>query len=103
MPAGCSGGGTGVFVNGRELHPYDVYRLSQLGPVYPGRYWVDANGDFGYEYGPRLGNLVMFARAARARAALQQNHNGGRAKYAMDGIIVNGAGFLERNGSSATW
>src|SRR5262245_29718162 len=31
MPANCSGTGTGVFVNGRELHPLDVAALMQLG------------------------------------------------------------------------
>src|ERR1700682_6474867 len=37
MPANCSGGGTGVFINGREIHPLDLQTLSALGPVYPGR------------------------------------------------------------------
>lgn len=72
MPAHASGGGngtlTGVFVNGRELHPYDVMRLQQLvGQVYQGRWWVDAQGNFGQENGPMLGNLY----------ALQQQKNGG--------------------------
>src|SRR5437762_1694958 len=47
MPADCSGGGTNVFINGRELHPIDVALLSQLGPVRPGRYWVDEAGNYG--------------------------------------------------------
>src|SRR5262249_51821085 len=67
----ASGGGngrlTGVFVNGRELHPTDVMALAQLGPVYPGRYWVDAAFNFGLEGYPQpLGNL---AAAARARSS----------------------------------
>jgi hypothetical protein len=61
MPSNSSRGGTGVFVNGRELHPVDVARLSQLGPVYPGRFWLDANGDFGIENGPALGNLIALS------------------------------------------
>ena len=32
MPADCSGGNTGVFVNGRQLHRQDVANLSYLGP-----------------------------------------------------------------------
>ena len=62
MPANCSGGGTRVFVNGRELHPQEVAVLSQLGSVTPGRYWMDSNGNFGYERGPQLGNLYVLAR-----------------------------------------
>jgi hypothetical protein len=68
MPANCSGGATRVFVNGRALHPLDVAALSRLGPVMPGRYWVDANGDFGFENGPRMGNLFALARQANRPA-----------------------------------
>jgi len=102
MQANCSGGGTNVFVNGREIHPADLMKLSQLGPVLPGRYWVEANGDFGYEGGPRAGNLVMLAQEAYARAGMQLNQNGGRAKYAMDGIHTGPGYYLERGGGSAT-
>ena len=50
---GASGGGTGVFINGRELHPSDVRGLQQLfGVVLPGRYWLNAMGVGGYEGGP---------------------------------------------------
>jgi len=55
MPANASGGGTRMFVNGRELHPIDVARLG--GPSVPGRFWLDANGNYGIEGGPMLGNL----------------------------------------------
>ena len=66
LPADASGGGqgtlTGVFVNGRELHPLDVLGLQQLiGQVWPGRWWVDAQGNYGLEGGPALGNLVLLA------------------------------------------
>jgi hypothetical protein len=89
MPANCSGGGTRVFVNGRELHPVDVAALSQLGPVYPGRYWVDSNGDYGYENGPRTGNLVALAMAARGQARGQHRvYSPGE----LSGVIVNSAG-----------
>lgn len=68
LPAEASGGGsgrvTGVFVNGRELHPLDVAMMQQLvGQVWPGRWWVDAQGNFGLEGGPPVGNLVMLARS----------------------------------------
>lgn len=66
LPANASGGGkgrlTGVFVNGRELHPQDVYALrALLGEVWPGRWWVNARGDFGPEGGYLMGNLRQVA------------------------------------------
>ena len=68
LPADASGGGTRVWVNGRELHPLDVAALRQITPtVLPGRYWVDASGTGGLEGGPPYFNLS--ARAAQARAA----------------------------------
>jgi len=57
LRADASRGTTGVFVNGRELHATDVLALQRFGPVYRGRYWVDARGNFGLEGGPVLGNL----------------------------------------------
>jgi hypothetical protein len=79
VPAGASGGGTGkltgVFVNGRELHPIDVAGLQELlGGVLPGRWWVDASGNYGPEGGPPAGNLLAIAQA-RQRAG----QGGGRA------------------------
>ena len=61
--ANASGGGTGVYVNGRELHPQDALALARTMPVWPGRYWVDAAGNFGWEGGPALGNLLAAMRA----------------------------------------
>lgn len=53
-----SGGNTGVFVNGRELHPTEVqYLLSIFGQVIPGRYWLNARGFGGFEGGPAIFNL----------------------------------------------
>ena len=69
LPANASGGGTGVFVNGRELHPMDVWALSQLGPVLRGRWFVDRYGNVGAEGGPVLFNLIAAARAARSRGS----------------------------------
>lgn len=59
LMANASGGGTGVFVNGRELHPQDVFALTRVMQVWPGRYWVDAVGNFGCEGGPAVGNLAV--------------------------------------------
>ena len=65
LPANASGGGTGVFINGREIHPADARVLWQYTGYPPrrGRYWVDAQGNFGYERGAMIGNLHALARA----------------------------------------
>jgi hypothetical protein len=60
----ASSGNTGVFINGRQLHLQDVLALQQFTVVQPGRFWVDAQGNFGFEGGPLLGNLVALAQAA---------------------------------------
>jgi hypothetical protein len=65
LRANASGGNTNVFINGRELHHLDVLGLQQLGPVLPGRYWVDAWWNRGYEGGPPLFNLAVLMRALR--------------------------------------
>jgi hypothetical protein len=58
----ASGGGTQVFVNGRELHPKDVLALQQItGPIAPGRYFITSQGLAGYEGGPALWNLLVMA------------------------------------------
>lgn len=62
LRADASGGGTGVFINGRELHPLDVAALSQFVQVMRGRWWVNAQGYFGPEGGPAWGNLWLLAR-----------------------------------------
>ena len=67
LRANASNGDTGVFVNGRQLHRLDVAALLRCTPVYPGRYWIAANGVGGYEGGPPMFNLaVLCANAARA-------------------------------------
>jgi hypothetical protein len=58
----ASSGNTHVFVNGRELHALDVLGLQQFVPVQPGRYWVDALWNCGYEGGPPLFNLAQLMR-----------------------------------------
>lgn len=78
LPAQASGGGngrlTGIFVNGRELHPYDVRALIALyGQAWPGRWWVNGQGDFGAEGGPPIGNL----RVAASRAGGSWSRGGG--------------------------
>ncbi len=79
---GGSGRGTGVFVNGRELHPIDVQVLFTIyGQVIPGRWWVDGQGNAGQEGGPPLLNLVALARS---RAAAGKG-KGAESYYRTDG------------------
>lgn len=63
----ASDGNTQVFVNGRRLPVFELWMLQQLvGPVLPGRYWLDARGNAGFEGGPPLVNLAAAQRRARA-------------------------------------
>jgi hypothetical protein len=74
----ASAGDTGVFINGRELSRTEVAFLSRLGPVVPGRYWLDAAGNVGIEGSPMpFANLF----AAIQRAQPQRRNNGGSTYY----------------------
>jgi hypothetical protein len=52
LKANASNGDTNVVINGRELPMQEVMFLQQLGPVLPGRYWLNAQGIGGFEGGP---------------------------------------------------
>ncbi len=65
LRADASGGGTGVLINGREIHKDEVTYLRNLyGTVNPGRYWLNAQGIGGYEGGPPLFDLSAAAAAS---------------------------------------
>lgn len=79
----ASGGGngrvTGVFINGREIHPQEHAFLTQIfGQAAPGRYWMNAAGIGGYEGGPAMFNIVAAAQQAAAR---QNGGQGGGSTY----------------------
>ncbi|MEO0363958.1 MAG: hypothetical protein AAF265_00560 [Pseudomonadota bacterium] len=71
LSASASGGGngrvTGVFINGREIHPMEYLFYQQLfGQVLPGRFWMNAHGMGGYEGGPAMFNVQQaLAQASR--------------------------------------
>ena len=90
MAADASNGNTGVFVNGRQLHAYDVARLQQIGQVVPGRYWMNASGDFGLEGGLRIGNIYEAAAAANAP------RQGILSTYDKTGVAIIGGDVLIR-------
>jgi hypothetical protein len=70
LKADASHGDTGVFINGRELPTQEVQFLQQLGPVVPGRYWMDPQGVGGREGEPPIFNIG-------AAIAAQQKNKGG--------------------------
>lgn len=75
VPAEASGGGkgllTGVFINGRELHPIDVQGLTAiLGQApWPGQWWADGMGNYGLPGQPAMGNLVVAAQQRKAASS----------------------------------
>lgn len=74
---GPRAGITGVFVNGRELHPQELVYLRQLyGTVRPARYWLDQRGVGGYEGGPALFDLRERAVAQRGTAYTRRGPGG---------------------------
>lgn len=76
LKADASNGDTDVYTNGRRLPRAELYALQQLvGPVRPGRYWLDPYGNAGFEGGPAIVNL------AQARARAQGGGGGGYAGW----------------------
>ena len=77
LAADASAGNTSVFINGRNITAQEVQVLSYLAgvQVLPGRYWLDARGNAGYEGNPiPVGNLFAAALARQAAGG-----GGGRA------------------------
>ena len=67
--ADASGTGTGVFINGREIHTVEVMRLMEMfgSPIQQGRYWLGADGVGGVE-----------GQAASFTVAPQQSQGSGK-------------------------
>lgn len=104
MPADISGGGTGIFINGREIHPLDQRGLQQLfGITYRGRYWLDAQGNLGVEGGPSIVNIVAAIPAAKRRqAGKSTTHGYGSASGARGTLAGDGRGGHMYSGRTAT-
>ncbi len=82
LASDASGGGTGVFINGRELHAVDIQNVDRLFAAYgtrsqPGRYWSSADGNFGAEGSAvPLGNFrVMVAQLQRGKNSSHYKNN----------------------------
>lgn len=101
LQTNASNGDTGVFINGRQLHRLDVIGLQKLGPVLPGRYWVDAMGNVGFEGGMMFGNLWLLAQQ---RVANGSRSGGPWAVYGGGGVAAgDGQGALFAQFGDLTW
>ena len=98
LRADASRGNTGVFVNGRQLHPPDVAALSRCTTVTPGRYWVAANGVGGYENGPAFFDLAALCAPKGGGGSSPRCSNYGNGQYSCRnsntgiGVIGEGGG-----------
>ncbi len=98
LRANASGGGTGVFINGREIHPAELAQLQQLfGRVNPGRYWLNAQGIGGYEGGPAQFNLPAAAAQRRGAGGPGYNRSGPGGHLMSDG---NCFGYMSPSGAT---
>ena len=86
LPFHASGGATNVIVNGRAIHPSELAYLQSLGPVYAGRYWLDANGNYGFEGSGMMGNLRYAAGGG------QGGRNSGGSTFFRNGYTGIGGG-----------
>jgi hypothetical protein len=80
LPEDASAGTTDVFVNGRELPYDDLAFLEQFfgGPIAPDRYFLDADGYYGYEGDVPLGNVfdVIAANQQTGGGTVQETAGG---------------------------
>lgn len=87
LRADASGGGTRIFVNGRELHRHDVAALQQItGPILPGRYFITGQGLAGYEGGPPMWNLA---------AMVASSSGGSSGSHTWQGRVTASSGFSD--------
>jgi hypothetical protein len=98
LPSDISGRGTGIFINGREIHQQDRMALvAMFGVTYPGRYTLDSMGNLSIEGGAFLVNLVQASRSS------QQSASGGGLYSGMGGTVgTDGSGgvlFYTKNAS----
>ena len=101
LRADASAGTTGVFINGRQLHYLDVTALQRFIPVLPGRYWVDAAWNCGYEGGPPLFNLAHVMRMSGASGGGAWSHT---TSMFTDSTAVggDGEGFMYVSGKDSS-
>ena len=86
LAANASGGGngrlTGVFINGREIHPLEYGFYQQLfGTVWPGRYWMNAQGIGGFVGMPASFNVPAAMAQARNTSRGSRGNRGNGSVY----------------------
>ena len=78
LQSDASKGGTGVFINNREIHPMEKVFLKRLfGFVKLGRYWLNAQGVGGFEGGPAAFNLRAMMSGGVGKHWLKRTPGGG--------------------------
>lgn len=98
LQADASGRGSGIFINGRELHSVEVLYLQQIfGYTIPGRYWMNAQGIGGMEGGPPAFNLAAAAQAQSGSGGSSYTRRGLFGSTGSDGRC---SYFMHPNGSS---
>lgn len=110
LPADISGGGSDVFINGREIHPREMSILQDmLGNISRGEYWLDAVGNMGTVGSEAFANL---AQIAASRGFANQDRGAGHYYGSVSGmggtVTSDGQGgmmFLGRGpgGESISW
>jgi hypothetical protein len=94
----ASGGGTGVFINGRELPPSDLAALQTItGPVPQGRYFLTAQGIAGYEGGPPmwdLGSMIAQAQQGSRGGSWQSRFSSGISDGETIGVFLPNGGIV---------
>jgi hypothetical protein len=94
LKADASGGATHYFINGRALHPTDVAGLQTFMQPMPGRYWMDAYGNFGYEgVNALLGNIYLIYQAkfsSSKKSSYYKNNvwSGEKTSFGSDGNFM---------------
>ena len=98
----ASAGNTGVYINGRELPQYDLIALTRLvGFVQPGRYFLDATGNAGFEGGPPIINLVAASRQLQGQGSGDGWYS---STVGAGGNASGGAGYvMGKDGSGNSW
>jgi hypothetical protein len=94
----ASGGNSGVFFNGRELRAEEVRWLQTLGPVWPGRYGLDAWGNVSLEgHALPFANLYVLAQQRAGGGA-----GGGNSTTRSGTWIASGGGCTIVAGKSSS-
>ncbi len=87
MPPDVSGGGTRIFINGRELHPADrAAIIARYGMAWPGRYLLNAFGLLSTEFGVPIANLAATPAAQSGNSGVISGMGGFGAT--VDGGVV---------------